>query len=227
MSFIPLNSGQLATATASTPGTDFRFSTISSHRAAGCGCCVTVSRSKSRSGEKPSGRSERCFKVAVNSDARKSTTKQNATCAAINPCMRRRRACGSSPPFNALTGFTHDARSAGISPNSSITTRVRSNPNPSARQSAGKTRRIGLPGVPMLFTTNGAAHHANIAPRPDASNASIALSTMSIWTSRNRPAPIDTRSAIPSLAKAACAVIRLATWRTQSAAPGRPAHPAP
>jgi len=35
-------------------------------------------------------------------------------------CIRRRRECGSSPPFSALTGFTDEARSAGDSPKKSF-----------------------------------------------------------------------------------------------------------
>jgi hypothetical protein len=69
---------------------------------------------------------------------RTSTRKQNATCAAISACIRRRRECGSSPPLSALAGLTAEARSAGARPNSSVTPRVSARPNPSTRQSAGR-----------------------------------------------------------------------------------------
>ena len=97
-------------------------------------------------------------------------------------------------------------------PNSSATASDRSNPNPSTRQSAGRISCTGLSGGLILLTTNGAAHHANASPRPAAIRPSMALSTMTIFTSRHRPAPIETRSAISRPRAAACADMRLATF---------------
>ena len=63
----------------------------------------------------------------------------------------------------------------------------------------------------IMPTTNGADHQANNAPMAAARNASQALSTRTSCTRRQRPAPIETRSAISRARAAACAVIRLAT----------------
>ncbi len=62
-----------------------------------------------------------------------------------------------------------------------------------------------------MVTTSGADRHANSAPRPAASTASIAFSTRSICTKRPRPAPMATRSAISRDRIADCAIFRLAT----------------
>ena len=147
----------------------------------------------------------------MNSPATNTTRKQNATWAAIIPCIRRRRAWGSSPPLSALTGLTPEARKAGAKPKSKITPTIRSTPNPSTLQSAGSIKRAGLSGVLISRTTNGADHQAKAEPSREAPAATIALSTSTICTSRNRPAPIETRSAISRALAAASAVIRLAT----------------
>jgi len=61
-------------------------------------------------------------------------------------------------------------------------------------------------------TTIGADHHANNPPIVAANSATIALSTITICTSRQRPAPIETRNAISRARAAASAVVRFATF---------------
>jgi hypothetical protein len=63
-----------------------------------------------------------------------------------------------------------------------------------------------------MLTTNGADHHANKTPTPAARHASQALSSSVSCTRRQRPAPMDTRSAISRDRVAACAVNRFATF---------------
>src|ERR1019366_3244059 len=87
----PDNSGQPAIATLSTPGTIRRLSAIGSHTTGGWPCCATTSINRSCSGEKPKGLLDKLSKVLTNSPDINITRKQNATCAAIIPCMRRRR----------------------------------------------------------------------------------------------------------------------------------------
>jgi hypothetical protein len=118
----------------------------------------------------------------------------------------------ADPPLSALASLTAEARSAGARPNKSVTPRVSARPNPSTRQSAGRDSRAGLSGGLIRLTTNGADHHANNPPIAAARKASIALSTRTSCTSRHRPAPIKTRSAISRVRAAAWAVIRLATF---------------
>ena len=60
----------------------------------------------------------------------------------------------------------------------------------------------GPSGGASIETTSGADHEANSAPATEAATASSALSTSTSWISRQRPAPIETRSAI-SRARAA------------------------
>ena len=165
-----------------------------------------------RSAENPVGLFESRLNVVTNNPATNSTRKQNATCSAIIPCISRCRECGSSPPFRMLAGFTEEARSAGSNPKSRTTTRVSPIPKPSTRESAGRIIRAGLSGGLIMLTTNGADHHAKSAPLAAARKANSALSTSTICTSRQRPAPIETRSAISRARAAACAVIRFATF---------------
>ncbi len=147
----------------------------------------------------------------MKSPATKSTSTQKATWAPINSRIMRDRRCGS-PPLSATAGFTPDARRAGASPNSIVTANARATPNPSTLQSAGRIRRAGLSGVPIISTIHGAAHQANPPPIQAAKNASHAHSTTINCTSRHRPAPIEIRSAISRWRAAAWAVIRLATF---------------
>ncbi len=173
---------------------------------------MSASRLRIRSAEKPVGCFDNWSNVATNRPATKCTTKQNATCRAISACIRRRRECGSSPPFIALAGLTPEARSAGARPNRNVTPSASARANPSTRQSAGRTKRAGLSGGLIMPTMNGADHHANNAPMEVARNASQALSTRTNCTRRHRPAPIEIRSAISRARAAAWAVIRFATF---------------
>ena len=61
-------------------------------------------------------------------------------------------ACAGLPPFSALAGFTPEARRAGASPNKVVQPSARAMPNPSTLQSAGRIRRAGLSGVPIIPT---------------------------------------------------------------------------
>ena len=61
-----------------------------------------------------------------------------------------------------------------------------------------------------MLTTNGAARHANTHPSATPATASIALSTSTNWTSRARPAPIATLSAISRARLVPCAISRFA-----------------
>ena len=205
------SSGHPDSATVSTPGTVRKWSATWSQYTGDCARCVTVSSVRIRSAEKPVGLPDNRSNVAANKPATNSTRKQNATCTQISPCISRRRECGSSPPFNAIAGFTPEARSAGARPNSSVTPSVSASPKPSTRQSAGSDSRAGLSAGLIRLTTNGADHHANNPPAAPASSATVMLSTSTSCTSRHRPAPIDTRSAISRARAAACAVIRFAT----------------
>jgi hypothetical protein len=54
--------------------------------------------------------------------------------------------------LSALAGWIAEARNAGTRPNKNVTPRVTVKPNPSTRQSAGRTRRAGLSAGLILLT---------------------------------------------------------------------------
>ena len=151
--------------------------------------------------------------MATKSPATNCTITQKAICAASIVFIRRRCPCGFSPPRRAIAGFTPDARRAGASPKSRVTTNARLTLNASSRQPVTRISRTGSSGTRSMDTTIGADHQANNSPRAEAAAASMALSTSTSWISRHCPAPMETRRAISRERAAAWAVIRLPTLR--------------
>ena len=83
-----------------------------------------------------------------------------------------------------------EARSAGASPKSNVTSNASAKLNASSRQPVSRISRTGSPGTRSMDVTSGADHEANSPPSAEALTASNALSTSTSWTRRSRPAPI-------------------------------------
>src|ERR1039458_2264161 len=159
------------------PGIVRKWSANWSHKVLGSFLGLTISILTIRSDEKPLGWSCKRWKVATNSPATNRTTKQNAACRAMRARIQRARECGPSPPLSASTGRIAEAPSAGATPESKLTQRVRTTAKASTRQSIARERRAGLSGGLTLASTSGADHCAKHQPTAEANSPMIAAST--------------------------------------------------
>jgi hypothetical protein len=178
-----------------------------------------------RSDEKPFGWPCKRSNVTTNSPATYRTAKQNAACRATRARIQRARECGLSPPLSTSAGRIAEARSAGATPKSKLTKRVRTAAHASVRPPIVRERRAGSSGGLTLARTSGADHCAKHQPTAEATIPMIAASTKTSWRRRHRLAPRETRSAISRLLAAACAVIRLATFAQAISSTSRTSPP--
>jgi hypothetical protein len=141
-----------------------------------------------------------------------STTKMNPTCAATRVFSTPRCPMPRAlVRLSASMGPTVDARRAGIRPQSIVVATQTASANVSARRSKCRSSAIGSSSRDRRATMAGARSRPNSMPVAVATTASIPLSTSSCCSSRPRPAPIDTRTAISRSRAAALATSRLAT----------------